>query len=119
MGRSVLQVVDDGEYHWRLQWFFPDDDDIGAILGDELYTEEQLNKNKSEDREHILATITASRTVGVEHDRNGFAWQSKKDATNALRAIKAAMKSDQPPWPEWAVKAKAEGWTPPKNWKPT
>jgi len=22
------------------------------------------------------------------------------------------------PWPQWAVQAKAAGWTPPKGWKP-
>jgi hypothetical protein len=42
----------------------------------------------------------------------------KKDATAAMKRAREALRHIEKPWPEWAVKAKAEGWKPPKNWKP-
>ena len=102
----------------RIAWFFDEEGDYGAILGEEVYTAADLLKSKVEGREHILATVTASLTDGVERDERGYSWTSIKKARCALKAIKAALKHDVGPWPEWAVKAQAEGWKAPKGWKP-
>jgi len=41
-------------------------------------------------------------------------------AANYMRTIKTALRHahDDTPWPEWALKAQAAGWKPPKGWKP-
>lgn len=116
-----LVVVDARQRYagYSICWFFPDEGEEGGYLGDDKYTERDLAKaSNREERDHILATITASKTDGAELTRDGLVWESRTAATNALRAIKAALQNSTAPWPEWAVKAKAEGWTPPKGWKP-
>lgn len=46
------------------------------------------------------------------------------DSSTRLREFFAAMKvalkraHDEMPWPDWATKALAAGWKPPKGWKP-
>jgi hypothetical protein len=40
-----------------------------------------------------------------------------KRLKTALRVARAEWKTNAV-WPDWAIKAKAAGWTPPANWKP-
>ena len=51
----------------------------------------------------------------------GFCFYSKKDAQGALRAAKATNDSFEKnlPWSDWAIRAKAEGWKPPRGWSPS
>lgn len=117
---GCLEVYQRDRYaeEFRIQWVFEDLGE-GATLGESVYTDRDLTKSEASDREHILATITASKTEGVKHDRHGYYWPSMSSAKAALRAIKAAWKLDTgAPWPEWAVKAQGAGWKPPKGWKP-
>ncbi len=107
------------KYRNKLIWFLPEDDDFGAVIGDDLYTEQELASAKSDDRPHMIATITAGKTADVERDLNGYHWPTKAKAEAALRAINAALKNDTgAPMPDWAVKASAAGWKAPKGWKP-
>jgi hypothetical protein len=116
---AVLSLIEDPRnYCWRIAWTF--DGEEGAILGEcGGYTDADLAKAKTDDWDHIAATVAASKTAGVERDERGYYWESRKDAQAALRACKASVKDkSSKPWPDWAVKAKAAGWKPPKNWKP-
>lgn len=126
---SSLDVFDADGYGeaYYIAWIF--DGDEGGILGDETYTDVDLAKAaaKSDDDswQHIKATITASKTERVDRRRvhramsTCYVWPTRKAATAALRAVKAAIKDrSDVPWPDWAVKAKAAGWTPPKGWAP-
>jgi hypothetical protein len=50
----------------------------------------------------------------------GFMWESRAQATAALRVAKTLLKqfrSDRP-WPAWALRAVEAGWKPPRGWKP-
>jgi hypothetical protein len=101
----------------RIGWVI--DGDEGALLGEELFTQRDLAKASGKEREHILATLTANTTEGCDYDGRAYFWETAKHAKAALRAIKAVLKSDPGgAWPEWAVKAKAAGWTSPKGWRP-
>lgn len=106
---------------YRITWYLAECDDTGGTLGEgDEYTDEDLAKASPEDRPHLVACITAAKTDGVEQDNRGFHWASKAKAATALRAINLAMRTDGgAPWPDWAIKAKAERWTPPKGWKPS
>ena len=120
MSEGTLALYDLDPYIYRLAWYFEDEGDFGGVLGDgKKYTERDLEKAKGEDRELVLAEITAQQTENVQRDDRGYFWESKKDALGALRACKAAIKNDTgAPWPEWAIKAQAAGWKAPKGWKP-
>lgn len=124
-----LAVFDAEDYSdaCYIAWVF--DGDAGGALGDPTYTQADLVKAAADptgdDWDHVKATITASKTVGVERIRARYAhttcyvWPNRKLANAALRAIRAALKDKgDKPWPEWAVKAKAAGWTAPKGWTP-
>jgi len=108
-------------YDHRIAWFLAEDGDFGAVLGDgDRYTHADLKKASGDDRAHILACLTAAKSDGVTRDRDGFSWETRTKATAALRMINLALKTDGgAPWPEWAIRAKAEGWKEPKGWKPS
>ena len=118
MSKGKLSIYDADEYLYRLAWYFEDEGDFGGIVGEELYTENALKNASADDREAIVAQLTAAKTEGVQRDAVGYFWESKKDALGALRACKTAMKNTETPWPEWAIKAQAAGWKAPKGWKP-
>jgi hypothetical protein len=117
-----LMVDSDRDRHGRkhyICWYFSEEGEAGATLGDVVYTEAQVKNAPAEAWEARAASFAASKTEGVEKDSEGYFWQSKKAANNALRAIKTTLKAGhRKPWPHWATKAAAAGWTAPKGWKP-
>lgn len=116
---DTLVIDDHDRTGYRIKWFLEEEADLGAVLGETLYTSTALAKAKTDDWDHIAATIAVGATEGVEHDRDGYYWESRKHAQAALRAAKAVLKDkSRKPWPEWAVKAKAAGWKAPKGWAP-
>jgi hypothetical protein len=119
MARDKLAVIDDRHGFYRICWYLAEEDDLGAELGEQEYTQASLDKAGPSDRDHILASLTAKKTAGVERDRSYY-WESHAAATKALRLINVTLKADGgAPWPDWAIKAKAEGWKAPKGWKPS
>jgi hypothetical protein len=115
-------ILDQGHDHlWRIYWEVVCEGsyDIGATLGEGPGTDWKGPAPKSnEDGEwdHWMAQRAASVSDGVEQDHNGFFWESKRAARSALRVINEALKH-QKPMPEWAQKALAAGWKPPKGWR--
>jgi hypothetical protein len=115
-------VINESHRGYRITWYFPEEDHIGANLG-----EERISDIKSPSERHEIKAMhtTALRTQGVERDMNGFRWPEERLASAARRAVILAAKKaaktakDEPSsWPKWAIKAKDEGWKPPKGWKP-
>lgn len=119
MAKDKLVVESDREGYY-IVWYLAEIGDLGAILGEETYTEAQLAKAGENDWEHIKATVVASKMSGVKrHGHSGYRWESAAKAVAALRAVKAALKDkSKKPWPAWALEAKAAGWKPPKGWTP-
>lgn len=120
-------VIDDwSSAHWRIAWFLEEDADTGAHLGETVFTKADLKKEKHpESRDHIAASLAAARSAGVELFEGAYCWRSKRDVQQALRECNAAIKADRAvrkgttkTWPDWAIKAKAAGWKPPKKWQP-
>jgi hypothetical protein len=113
--------VDDSErWLFRLTWYLADDDDIGGTLGDgDRYTLKDLERVEEGDRNHVAATLALQEMQSegkAQRDGRGFYWESRTEATRALVVVNQAIKGQ--PWPDWAVKAKAAGWKPPRGWKP-
>ena len=101
----------------RLAWFFSDMSDVGGNLGDVLPRDVD---DRDERRELDTMHKTAMLTYGVQKDRDGFYWPSERAAKTALTAVNAAARAARAGkrWPDWAIKARAAGWTPPKGWTP-
>lgn len=99
---------------FRLRWYFPDEDDWGMTLG------EDLKDLKGAEWDHKAASLAVKGMSGVELDGDGFWWDSKSQTQGALRLAHQAIKAgkDAVPMPEWAVKALEQGWRPPKGWRP-
>lgn len=113
--KGVLGIRED-RYLFRIGWYFADGGDFGAMLGEGSVPTKAPSGES--DWEHWMASRTAAQCK-PQRDGDGFYWESKSDARKALVAINAAIKlrADKP-MPEWAAKALAEGWKPPKGWKP-
>jgi len=70
---------------------------------------------------HHIASRAAHETVKPSsYENGGYVWETRADATKALRAANAALKVAQSnvPLPEWAKSALAAGWKMPKGWQP-
>lgn len=107
---------------YRIVWFLAETGEFGAIIGEgrgRHYTQRDLDRAKPDERPHIVACLTAGKSDGATRDRSGYRWEERRKAAAALRMINIAIKTDGgAPWPDWAIRAKAEGWKAPKGWKP-
>ena len=123
---DTLDITDGHHGTYRIAWFI--DGHEGATLGDGGETAAQLAKkikaatgSSSEaksSREYYSASLVMFATDGMKRDSRGFYWESISDAKAALKVARLAVKNCDHPWPDWAIKAKAAGWSPPRGWKP-
>jgi len=105
---TQLDVFPEG-YGYGVAW--EDEGCPGLFLGE-----------KAKDKEHEAATTAAKHIKGFRKDKVGrLLWDYESDALKALRAARSAVKAirKNQPWPDWAIGAKAEGWSPPKGWTPS
>ena len=121
--------VTDGPQGYYLRWWLPEEDDYGATVGE---SGTEPTRTKDIDIEWYTAEVVCFRclkatpdsdTFGL--DKQGFWWTSKSKANKVLAQIRAETKvalqakgESGAEWPEWAITAKANGWKPPKGWKP-
>ncbi len=93
-----------------ISWLCVDDGEIGGALGE--FEDDGQSKE--------LCKLCREAGGKQKQSRTAFLWDDEADAKKALRRIEAGMLAweDGKSWPEWALKAKAEGWTPPKGWTP-
>jgi len=114
---DYLFLQQDDEGMWRVRWHvYLNGEDIGACLGQELIL-------STEPPQHMVAweAWQADRCVANfadGRDEEGFWFKTKKKAQSAMKAANEGLSSGKPPWPNWALQAKAAGWLPPKGWKP-
>jgi hypothetical protein len=121
-----LVVVDDFRAGFRIQWELDDGDDRGAFLGQEKVEPSATMPENIEDREYWACERAGFQVIkeGNQdtrgHDEIGFWWESQSAARAALTKVKAMAQVtlSEVPWPEWAKTALANGWKPPKGWKP-
>lgn len=127
MSKDTLELVEDRDY--RLKWWLPEDQDYGATVGEDGRCPK---KDKDTDIEWYTAEVVCFRLLKAHPDSDtfgldshGFWWSSKTAAAKVLRQIRSETKvalqvngGAEAKWPEWAITAKANGWKPPKNWKP-
>jgi hypothetical protein len=96
---------------FAIGWYYPQaeegSDPSDAPLGD----------FKTYDQEFTTAQ-EAVRAYAIDPKEHIFEFDSKKRAQQALDAANVALLGVERPWPDWAVKAKDAGWTPPDGWKP-
>ena len=137
--KDKLVVVLDGSVY-RIQWQFVDDTfglDYGTTLGEEsrlsvsrlelLIKRLPRTQTEREDSEHAAATLAIFKNGAHKRDNRGFYWESKSVASRVLRVVNAARREfdiwckqqkAKTPLPDWAVKALAAKWKPPKGWEP-
>lgn len=122
-------VLNECRNGYQIGWELEGEGDIGACLGQDEFTEKDLQEaklafaNGKDDEghyEHILATMTVKALADGRSGWDGYYWESFAKAKKALSLAKAALQAAKSnvPWPDWAIKAKAAGWKAPKGWKP-
>lgn len=112
--RLVIERNQDQTY--TIDWYIPDECEMGGRLGQDKNDGRGEPPKDREDYEHWLASKVAAQSTGVRRNRYGFFWDSRREVDAAMRQIKEALRQDRP-LPEWAKKALAEGWKPPKGWR--
>lgn len=113
-------VEDIWERGWSIGWFDirPDgSSDMNVLLGEPISGDNRLSH-----QQNIAALRGAQRVRVVCSSTSGaYIWESKKQAARAMRLARAELKAIQTgrPFPEWAKQALAEGWKPPRRWRPS
>jgi hypothetical protein len=119
--------IDERGGKYRIGWFDEENDLEGDLcIGETLcHTGPQMSeKDRDEVDEHNFISKTLKTQCAPEgNDERGFYWYDFGDAKHALALAKQLRRQwkDQRknrPWPDWAKKAAAAGWKPPKTWKP-
>jgi hypothetical protein len=87
--------------------------------------EKALSKELAQDeldllREQLEVVLADHAALPFSSGRRGghFVFDSRADAKKAIAAARLAIKSLERPMPDWATRALAAGWKPPKGWKP-
>lgn len=112
---DIVEYLEFGPF--SIGWFDDEDEFISGDL--------RLGEPCMFDEEHQFV----SRAVGdlAAPSRRGsndeFEWDTIDEARKALRIAGRAwadFKKENPKhdWPDWAIKADAEGWKPPEGWRP-
>jgi len=116
---STEYICEDGDYLavderdvYYIGWYLADDGDFGQYVG-----EHEPPTPSDKDEWEAKIAYDAIKPYADGTDCRGFYFGTKRKAFHALYAANRALNKDVP-WPEWATKAKAEGWKPPKGWKP-
>ena len=119
-------AIDSGRYGFWIGWWDDEDD----MMAGDLRLGEVLPvspKDSVEDQkgceEHNFITDEVRKEVPPDYiDNEAFCWDTENRVKKALgvarRALKAFKSHYKKPWPEWALRAHAAGWRPPKGWKP-
>ncbi len=103
------------QYKFRIAWY--EDGEEGGWLGQDPNDGLGDAPTDSDDWEHWAASGAVRALPSTQSDSLSFFWESMSDAKAALRVAKLALKSERP-MPDWARTAIANGWKPPRGWKP-
>jgi hypothetical protein len=109
-------IVFEGQNVYRIGWYLEEEEDMGATLG-----ELDVSDIPESEWDYKMAVKTIISLPDIEKDIYGFYWETKSQATKVLKIIKTATttyKKSKGELPDWAKKALAAGWKPPKGWKP-
>lgn len=112
----MSKLVVDNAYHRSYRIYWEDDGDLGGHLCQDQKDGTGEAPQDRDEWEHWAASRAVRQSPGVEFDLSGAFWELERDAKAALRLAREALKQDRP-LPDWAQKALAEGWKPPKGWK--
>jgi hypothetical protein len=106
------------KYVWRAGWLV-NDEEYGEEVGLWLGQAPQLEPEDGAEREEWETYLVdqALKVAGTECDNDGFFWETESQCKKALKLAREAMKFERPV-PDWAQKAIAAGFKPPKGWKP-
>ncbi len=113
-------VVREDANGYSIYWEDPKDDmDMGAAVGESYVPDKPVLQQETRDEWEVRVAAEASAPFADEKPKyGGFVFYTIAKARKALAAANSYLLTGEQPWPEWAMKAKKEGWTPPKGWKP-
>lgn len=108
-------TIDDSDGAYRVAWYIADWCDIGGRVG-----ESEQPDAAPEDRSdwEMWQADRCVKRFASGRDIDGYYFDSMSKARAALAAANEGLLSGEAPWPEWALLAKAAGWTPPEGWRP-
>lgn len=119
-GKEFL-AIDDSRDLIRIAWFGMEEEDFGLYVGEKVPEVQSPTPptNKS-DWETWVAHNTLAPFAKEDRGHNEeYLFRSMAIAKQAIKAGNEALhRGIGVPWPDWALKAQAAGWTPPTGWKP-
>lgn len=117
VSKDKLQVFE-GNFGFYVAWFLADECDGGARLGDGYSGRSRPPPENREDYECWLSERVAYEIAADAYvpGRGVYLWDSRTEASRVLRVINERLKQPRD-LPDWAKKALAEGWKPPKGWQ--
>lgn len=103
----------EGKFGFQIGWYIPDEGEFGLVI----------DNDPTIDKDNLLVVQTLidfceSNGLEVPSLHKEFVFETKAQAVKALRAVNAKLYYRKQELPEWAKRALAAGWSPPKEWKP-
>jgi hypothetical protein len=117
--KLIVTAID--SYTWGLCWYFEEDGEEGAYVGDWGKNLPVVAPTDKEEWESWVAeteaALDSSNNRAFRLSGARFGWESKSGAEACLRRIKARIKAGGRLIEAWERKALDAGWKPPKGWK--
>jgi hypothetical protein len=121
---NTLKIIE-SENRFCIGWFDTNTNDGGYLrLGEDCRVSKYATaKDKEELDEHRAVTKACCSEAPPDQlgdAYNTYYWFTPVKVRKALRVAKRALKEhrSKKDWPDWARKAQAEGWKPPRGWQP-
>jgi hypothetical protein len=112
---GMYLALDERAHDTQIAWYDPVEGEFGLYLANE-----RLNNWENDTAIDALRGFCKNKGLELPLRGQEFRFDSTSVAREALRAVNARLNLDKAnkPLPEWAKKALAEGWKPPKGWSP-
>lgn len=117
--RQIYLVEETWGRGWCVAW-----QDATSSRGEVFLGEFEAPPLKDSDGDQVPNLMAVVRRYTKPEGRGRWGelyWESKGGAARAMRVVRLALREAQEgrQWPSWAKQAIAEGWKPPKRWRPS
>jgi hypothetical protein len=120
MERLDIQERPDG--YCEIGWWDEANDIEGYLcLGEVVvYGDEDEDEARACEEHNWISSEVAKQFPADHLDGDRYLWDGVAKSKKVLalaRALQKQFRSKPRPWPDWALRAAAENWKPPKGWK--
>lgn len=103
--------LDEKDGQWRVAWYFPDEDDFGAYVGDRDFSGSVGGTDEDKKtRWEVMTADAAAKPFSCGKSAYGYEFETEKQAKLALIAANTSLNNGGSPLPDWLSRLRRGGY---------